>query len=157
VLLLAACTHPEAAMTVTTRHATLEEIHRLYQHIPEFGCLHSLADLQQRIGSVSANALIAEIHGQPVGFKLGYQQQEKVFYSWLGGVLPAFRRYGVAQALLVAQEHWARSQGFRLLTVKTRNQFRAMLMMLISNDYQIVQLEKKGEVADYRLLLEKTL
>jgi hypothetical protein len=32
-----------------------------------------------------------------------------------------------------------------------------MLMMLIGNHYQIVQLEKKGEVADYRLLLEKTL
>jgi hypothetical protein len=30
-------------------------------------------------------------------------------------------------------------------------------MMLIGNHYQIVQLEKKSEVADYRLLLEKTL
>ncbi|CAI1917117.1 Uncharacterised protein [Serratia proteamaculans] len=30
-------------------------------------------------------------------------------------------------------------------------------MMLIGRHYQIVQLEKKGEVADYRLLLEKTL
>ncbi|CAI1749074.1 Uncharacterized conserved protein [Serratia quinivorans] len=144
-------------MTVTIRHATLEEIHRLYQQIPEFGNLHSLADLQQRIGSAPANALIAEVDGQPAGFKLGYQQQEKVFYSWLGGVLPAFRRYGVAQALLVEQEHWARTQGYRLLAVKTRNHFRAMLMMLVSHHYQIVQLEKKGEVADYRLLLEKTL
>ncbi|CAI2011214.1 Uncharacterised protein [Serratia proteamaculans] len=26
-------------MTITTRHATLEEIHRLYQQIPEFGNL----------------------------------------------------------------------------------------------------------------------
>nr|WP_261425633.1 hypothetical protein [Serratia proteamaculans] len=31
------------------------------------------------------------------------------------------------------------------------------LMMLIDRHYQIVQLEKKGEVADYQLLLEKTL
>ncbi len=30
-------------------------------------------------------------------------------------------------------------------------------MMLIGQHYQIVQLEKKGKVADYRLLLEKTL
>lgn len=28
-------------MTITTRHATLEEIHRLYQQIPEFGSLYS--------------------------------------------------------------------------------------------------------------------
>jgi hypothetical protein len=31
-----------------------------------------------------------------------------------------------------------------------------MLMLLIDNGYRIVELEKKGEVADYRLLLEKT-
>ncbi|ANS40698.1 GNAT family N-acetyltransferase [Serratia inhibens] len=144
-------------MTVITRHATLKEIHALYGQIPEFGGLHSLADLQQRIGLSACHLLIAEIDGQPAGFKLGYQTQEKVFYSWLGGVLPAFRRHGVARALLAEQESWAQAQGYRQVRVKTRNQFQAMLMMLIGNHYQIVQLEKKGEVADYRLLLEKTL
>lgn len=144
-------------MTLITRHATFEEIHALYQQIPEFGGLHSLAHLQQRIGPSACHLLIAEVDGQPAGFKLGYQTQEKVFYSWLGGVLPAFRRLGVAQALLAEQERWAREQRYLRLSVKTRNQFRAMLMMLIGNHYQIVHLEKKGEVADYRLLLEKTL
>ncbi|NLU17747.1 GNAT family N-acetyltransferase [Serratia liquefaciens] len=144
-------------MTVTTRHATLEEIHRLYQQIPEFGNLHNLNDLQRRIGSLPMSALIAEVDGQAAGFKLGYQQQDGVFYSWLGAVLPAYRRHGVALTLLAEQENWARGQGYRQLRVKTRNQFRAMLMMLIDHHYQIVQLEKKGEVADYRLLLEKTL
>lgn len=37
-------------MRLTTRQATLEEIHSLYLCIPEFGSLHSLSDLQQRIG-----------------------------------------------------------------------------------------------------------
>lgn len=37
-------------MTPIVRTATLEEIHRLYQRIPEFGSLHSTADLQRRIG-----------------------------------------------------------------------------------------------------------
>lgn len=144
-------------MTPIVRTATLEEIHRLYQRIPEFGSLHSLADLQRRIGPAPASLLIAEIDGQPAGFKLGYQRQETVFYSWLGGVLPAFRCHGVAQALLAEQERRARAQGYRQLTVKTRNRFRAMLTMLLTHHYQIVQLEKKGEVADYRLLLEKNL
>ncbi|AGO53193.1 GCN5-related N-acetyltransferase [Serratia plymuthica 4Rx13] len=144
-------------MTVITRHATFNEVHALYRQIPEFGGLHSLADLQQRVGPSACHLLIAEVDGQAAGFKLGYQTQEKVFYSWLGGVLPAFRRHGVARALLAEQERWARAQGYRRLTVKTRNQFRAMLTMLIGHHYQIVHLEKKGEVADYRLLLEKTL
>jgi hypothetical protein len=36
VLLLAACPHPEAAMTINIRHATLEKIHRLYQQTLKF-------------------------------------------------------------------------------------------------------------------------
>lgn len=58
--------------------------------------------------------------------------------------------------MLAEQERWARSQGYQQLWVKTRNQFRAMLIMLISHEYQIFTLEKKGEVDEYRLLLKKT-
>lgn len=32
-----------------------------------------------------------------------------------------------------------------------------MLKLLVRNGYQVIGLEKKGEVADYRLLPEKTL
>ncbi|UJD78353.1 GNAT family N-acetyltransferase [Serratia rubidaea] len=142
---------------LTTRTATLAEIQQLYQHIPEFNAAHRLQDLQLRIGDAMHYALIAELDDQPAGFKLGYQTGDDTFYSWLGGVLPAFRRRGVAGRLLEEQERWAHTQGFRRLTVKTRNQFRGMLMLLIARHYQIITLEKKGEVADYRLLLEKTL
>lgn len=144
-------------MPLTIRPAQLEEILHLYRQIPEFGSCHSLAELQQRIAGRPASLLIAEIGGQPAGFKLGYQDTPDTFYSWLGGVLPTFRRHGVAQALLQEQENWVRAQRYRKLSVKTRNQFRAMLMMLIANGYQIIALEKKGEVADYRLMLEKRL
>ncbi|CAE1141184.1 GNAT family N-acetyltransferase [Serratia sp. JUb9] len=142
---------------LTTRPATLAQIQQIYQHIPEFAAAHSLQDLQLRIGDAAHYALIAELDGQPVGFKLGYQTGDDTFYSWLGGVLPAFRRCGVAGRLLEEQERWARMQSFTRLTVKTRNQFRAMLTLLVSRHYQIIALEKKGEVADYRLLLEKIL
>ncbi|MFI8416196.1 N-acetyltransferase family protein [Serratia sp. NPDC078593] len=144
-------------MTVTIRHATLAEIQRLYQHIPEFAGRYSLSDMQRRLGEAPACSLIAEFNGQPIGFKLGYQTQPDSFYSWLGGVLPDFRRHGVALALLVEQERWVQQRGYRRLSVKTRNQFRSMLMLLIGNGYQIVGLEKSGEVADYRLLLEKNV
>lgn len=144
-------------MRLTTRQATLEEIYSLYLCIPEFGSLHSLKDLQQRIGDNPSHGLIAEIDGQAAGFKLGYQTAPGEFYSWLGAVLPDFRRQGIAQTMLAEQERWARSQGYQQLWVKTRNQFRAMLIMLISHAYQIFTLEKKGEVDEYRLLLKKNL
>ncbi|NXZ89822.1 GNAT family N-acetyltransferase [Serratia fonticola] len=144
-------------MRLTTRQATFEEIYSLYLCIPEFGSLHSLKDLQQRIGDNPSHGLIAEIDGQAAGFKLGYQTAPGEFYSWLGAVLPDFRRQGIAQTMLAEQERWARSQGYQQLWVKTRNQFRAMLIMLISHEYQIFTLEKKGEVDEYRLLLKKNL
>lgn len=91
-------------MLVTTRQATLEEIHHLYRCIPEFSGFHNLDDLRQRVADSTMLGLIAEIDGRPAGFKLGYQTQSGEFYSWLGIVLPAFRRQGVAQAMLTAQE-----------------------------------------------------
>ena len=144
-------------MSLTISHVTLDEIVSLYHRIPEFTLPVDNAALQQRIGASAACALIAYVGEKPAGFKLGYALDKDTFYSWLGGVLPAYRRDGVAQALLEAQETWAKEKGYKSISVKTRNSFPAMLMMLIKNGYQVIELEKKGEVVDYRLVLRKTL
>ncbi|MEB5922245.1 GNAT family N-acetyltransferase [Franconibacter daqui] len=144
-------------MSLTISHVTLDEIVSLCHRIPEFTLPVDNAALQQRIGASAACALIAYVGEKPAGFKLGYALDKDTFYSWLGGVLPAYRRDGVAQALLEAQETWAKEKGYKSISVKTRNSFPAMLMMLVKNGYQVIELEKKGEVVDYRLVLRKTL
>ena len=144
-------------MPVIINHATLGEIVSLYHRITEFTLPVDNAALQQRISASAACALIAYVGEEPAGFKLGYAPEKDTFYSWLGGVLPAYRRDGVAQALLEAQENWAKEKGYKSISVKTRNSFPAMLMMLVKNGYQVVELEKKGEVVDYRLVLRKGL
>ncbi|EPR9079846.1 GNAT family N-acetyltransferase [Cronobacter dublinensis] len=144
-------------MPISIRHVQPEETAAIYRLIPEFAGGHDAQAIRQRIGGRVACALVAYDEAQPVGFKLGYETAPGEFYSWLGGVAPAYRRDGVAQRLLEAQERWAQEHGYARLRVKTRNQFRAMLMLLIRNGYQIIELEKKGEAADYRLLLEKSL
>ncbi|EOV0674983.1 GNAT family N-acetyltransferase [Cronobacter dublinensis] len=144
-------------MSISIRHVPPEETAAVYRLIPEFAGVHDAQAIRQRIGGRVACALVAYDEAQPVGFKLGYETAPGEFYSWLGGVAPAYRRDGVAQRLLEAQERWAQEHGYARLRVKTRNQFRAMLMLLIRNGYQIIGLEKKGEAADYRLLLEKSL
>lgn len=144
-------------MSLTISHATLDEIVSLHHHIPEFTLPVDNAALQQRIGASVACALIAYVGEEPAGFKLGYALDKDNFYSWLGGVLPEYRRDGVAQALLEAQETWAKKEGYKSISVKTRNSFPAMLMMLVKNGYQVIELEKKGEVVDYRLVLRKGL
>ncbi|ELQ6131990.1 GNAT family N-acetyltransferase [Cronobacter dublinensis] len=144
-------------MPISIRHVQPEETAAIYRLIPEFAGGNDAQAIRQRIGGRVACALVAYDEAQPVGFKLGYETAPGEFYSWLGGVAPAYRRDGVAQRLLEAQERWAQEHGYARLRVKTRNQFRAMLMLLIRNGYQIIELEKKGEAADYRLLLEKSL
>ncbi|WP_166865033.1 GNAT family N-acetyltransferase [Enterobacter sp. Cy-643] len=147
-------TFQEAGIAV--RQASLEEILALYHRLPEFEDCRSAADLQARLAGNQTSQLIARVNGVPAGFKLGYALGETEFYSWLGGVLPEFRRDGVAQALLVEQEKWAIEQGYRTLTVKTRNKFRGMLMMLLKNGYQLIEIAPKGDPDDYRLLLRKS-
>ncbi|SQC93478.1 Glutathione transferase fosA [Cedecea neteri] len=160
---LAACRDkPYSGMTfqetgITVRHASLEEILELYHRLPEFEDCRSVADLQARLATNQTSQLIACVNGVPAGFKLGYALSETEFYSWLGGVLPEFRRDGAAQALLVEQEKWTVEQGYRTLTVKTRNKFRGMVMMLLKNGYQLIEMEPKGDPDDYRLLLRKPL
>nr|WP_314606033.1 GNAT family N-acetyltransferase [uncultured Janthinobacterium sp.] len=122
----------------------------MLQAIPEFDQRRSLAQLQERL---LAGALIpiAEADGQSVGFKLGYAAEDGSLYSWLGGVLPAHRKSGLAQRLLEVQEAWASAHGFAAVTVKSMNRYPAMLRLLIRNGYQIRLVEHFGDQARERI------
>ncbi|WOE75149.1 GNAT family N-acetyltransferase [Alterisphingorhabdus coralli] len=64
--------------------------------------------------------LVATQDAKPVAFKLGHAEGESAFYSWLGGVAPDWRGHGLAAALMQAQHEWARAQGYRKVTTRTR-------------------------------------
>ena len=132
------------------RPGTLAEAWHVLQAIPEFDQRRSLAQLQERL---LAGALIpiAEADGQSVGFKLGYAAEDGSLSSWLGGVLPAHRKSGLAQRLLEVQEAWASAHGFAAVTVKSMNRYPAMLRLLIRNGYQIRLVEHFGDQARERI------
>jgi GNAT superfamily N-acetyltransferase len=92
----------------------------------------------------------------PIGFKLGYEQNPDLFYSWLGGVIPSYRGLGVAEDLMNAQHEWCRSQGYSRVQTRTQNRFRAMLTLNIKAGFDIVgyHLSDDGEP---KILLEKNL
>jgi len=144
-------------MTITLRPETLDTLMDLYVRMPEFSQSADLSVWQSRLENRQIHPLVAYVDGKPAGFKLGYALSDRVFYSWLGGVLPEYRRLGIAQQLLSAQEEWAQRQGYQQINVKTRNQFRGMLLMLIKNNYQLVEIEKADIPESHRLLLEKPL
>ncbi|PHV22753.1 GNAT family N-acetyltransferase [Janthinobacterium sp. BJB446] len=138
------------------RPGSIAEAWHVLQAIPEFDQRRSLAQLQERLPA-SALVLIGEADGQPVGCKLGYAAEDGSLYSWLGGVLPAHRKTGLAQRLLEAQEAWANAHGFAAVTVKSMNRYPAMLRVLIRNGYQVRLVEHFGDPSRERIHFVKLL
>ncbi|MGF1686930.1 GNAT family N-acetyltransferase [Photobacterium japonica] len=139
------------------REASIAEAVAVLCRIEEFAHPADTAALTARLPATGSLILIAYVAGEAVGVKIGYPLSSQCFYSWLGGVAPAGRQQGVAQALLEAQEAWAITQGYDMLRVKSRNRFAAMLRLLLRNGYQIEDIEKKDGIQDFRLHFVKQL
>lgn len=136
----------------------IHQIVELSQQIPEFDRPLTPQALLERLAGKNCLLLLAYVEGELAGFKLGYEQDATLFYSWLGGVATDFRRLGLAQSLLEYQEIWARRQGYRHIQVKTMNRFPAMLNMLINNQYLITELmaDPKNQI-NHKLRLHKSI
>lgn len=108
---------------------------------------------QQRQPVQAWLALTAD--GQLAGGKLGYERKPGHYYSWLGGVLPAYRGQGVATELLRQQHAWCQAQGYHHVRTHTYNRWRPMLLLNLRAGFDIV-----GAVQTARglmLVLEKPL
>ena len=145
-------------MEIKIREGTIAEVIALSREVPEFFQPYSENTYEERLSQVQNLILIATIDDKPVGFKIGYQRySDDVFYSWMGGVLDSYRRKGIATKLADQQEEWARTHGFFKVAFKTRNSFSKMIHFGINRGFMIVDLIKKGEVKDYRIVMEKIL
>ncbi|MEZ8125876.1 GNAT family N-acetyltransferase [Vibrio splendidus] len=138
-------------MSVIVRKGSLEEVVSVVEQITEFAKKESVASLSERLAGKTSLILVAEEAGVLLGFKIGYELDENTFYSWFGGVLPIARNKGVAQAQLDIQEQWVKQQGYQQLKVKSRNQFPAMLRLLLRNGYLIEKLEEKEDINGHRI------
>ena len=138
-------------MSVIVREGSLEEVVSVVEQITEFAKKESVASLSERLAGKTSLILVAEEAGVLLGFKIGYELDENTFYSWFGGVLPIARNKGVAQAQLDIQEQWVKQQGYQQLKVKSRNQFPAMLRLLLRNGYLIEKLEEKEDINGHRI------
>ncbi|TOK36609.1 GNAT family N-acetyltransferase [Vibrio parahaemolyticus] len=139
------------------REGTLEEALQVVTRVKEFANGETLDSMSQRLGDKNSLILVAEKNGAIVGFKIGYGLDEDTFYSWFGGVAPQARNEGVAQMLLEAQEEWVAEQGYKTLKVKSRNQFPAMLRLLLRNGYLIEKFEEKINLRESRVHFIKAM
>ena len=126
------------------------------RQISELEAPYGVGEYEKRFNG-TPHLLLAAYDGEtPIGFKAGYER-DGYFYSWMGGVLPAYRRAGVAKALADAQEIWVKEQGYDSITFKTRNVHKAMLIFALSNGFNIIAAEEKEVVAANRIWLRKLL
>lgn len=90
--------------------------------------------------------------GTAVGFKLGYRLDEETFYSAKGGVREAYRREGVARALLYAMLNAVEARGYERFVYDTfPNQHPGMTVMGLDEDFTVVRAGYSPRYQDYRL------
>lgn len=130
----------------------------IHRQIPEFQTdLTTRQELIERINNAKHPLIVvAYVDNQPVGYLMGYERYSS-FYIWLTGVLPSHRRHGIHSKLVNRAEQLAKDANYTSLSVKTRNCFKSMLLFLISNDFKLIDMEKKHSADSHRLILEKQL
>ncbi|MEK7434019.1 MAG: GNAT family N-acetyltransferase [Cyanobacteriota bacterium] len=100
--------------------------------------------------------LFAYDEKKPVGFKIGYAQDDSVFYSWMGGVEEKYRVLGIASKLMGLQHDYCKEKGFKLIETRTLNKFSGMLSLNLKNGFEIV-----GTFLDYKnqvkIIMQKKL
>lgn len=138
--------------------AQLGVVMELMQQLPEFDQEPAYAELKQRLYDKQSLLMLCYVGEQVAGFQLGYALDSARYYCWLGGVLPGFRGLGLAQQMLTEQEQWAVPQGYKAIQIKTCNRFKALLRLLIKNDYQVIDFTPVADdISQHRLSLQKQL
>lgn len=103
-------------------------------------------------------AYIAWVQTKAVGFKLGYRLSETAFYSAKGGVLPGFRRRGIARALLHVMMDDVRAAGYERFVYDTfPNKHPGMTVLGLEEGFHVRKAGYSPQYQDYRLRFEKDL
>lgn len=124
--------------------------------IPEFEGSYGPAEYARRLKGKKSLMLLAEENEEAVGFKVGYLEGRH-FYSWMGGVVPEYRRRKIAGSLAKEQEAWVQEQGISTIRFKTQNTFKAMLLFAIKNGFRIIGTVPFEGGEGFKIVLEKTL
>ena len=128
------------------------------QQIPEFNNTYTKSEYENRLNKVKHLVLAAYIIDKTVGFKIGYETiSGQNFYSWMGGVLPKFRRLGIAEQLYLYQENWAKQAEYNKILIKTRTKHKAMINILQKHGFIQTGIIPYCPEEETRILFEKKL
>lgn len=94
--------------------------------------------------------------GKVVGYKIGYELNSDIFYSWLGGVDEHHRSQGIASKLMEEQHLYIKDKGYKIVQTKTKNKWRNMLILNIKYGFDVVGIDT-DKPSDPKIILEKAL
>jgi GNAT superfamily N-acetyltransferase len=136
-----------------------EDLHlvaQLYNQI--FKPARDLESFRRRFrGRYNVLQLMARMDERPVGFFLGFELKPDVYFSWFYGVLPDYRRQGVASQLMDAVHSWAQQYGYESIRFECHNQHRAMLHLAIALHYDIVGIRWDPNRGENLVIFQKVL
>lgn len=102
--------------------------------------------------------LLARVDGSSVGYKVGYGEDLRTFYSAKGGVLENWRRQGIAKALMFEMMHQAREMGYRVFAFDTfPNMHPGMTVMGITEGFKVKAAGYNPTYRDFRIRFEQRL
>lgn len=109
------------------------------------------------MGRYNALMLVANIDKRPVGFAMGFELKPSVFFAWLTGIHPEFRRIGIGSQLHEAQSQWAMEHGYQYLRMECHNGHRAILHMAIQSGFNIAGVRWDPDRSENLIIFEKAL
>lgn len=117
--------------------------------------------LRREMGNNKSLIIVGYVDENPAGCVISFDRfRDDSFYCWLVGVDPAFRGLGLMPLMMEYQEKWVKSNNYKTLRIKTRNDSRAMLGYLIKDNFNIIDVvspKTGGGTKKNRIWLEKYL
>jgi predicted GNAT superfamily acetyltransferase len=140
----------------------------VFNSIPSSTIMTGILDLHENIFGVSEDLIskmtkkpnlliVTAMNGEKViGYKIGYEINKDIFYSWLGGVDSNHRKDGIATQLMIKQHQILKENGYRTVQTKTMNKWRGMLLLNIKNGFDVTEtyIDDNGL---HKIILEKSL
>jgi len=127
------CELYNGALNAEILNALVECSVHLFSNAPNHDYVNRLNEQQSPLALIARNKT-----GSIIGYKLGYAISDDVFYSWLGGTLPAYQYRGIASSLMKAQHDWCKKFGFRLMRTKTLRSNAVMYALNLKHGFNVI-------------------
>lgn len=105
-----------------------------------------LDSLQWRLENMpNATVFIAEDGSKLIGYQVGYATAYNRYYNWLNGVIPEYRRRGIAKELMRYQYEWLQGSHYKSLEVQIEQHNTPMIQLSLDCGFNISGFYEKDD------------